>query len=215
MKRFTVWIVFFAVIALLVWGVVAGSKKDKIVVGALSVPVSASDWSRGATSTAKVTLVEYSDLQCPACAAYEPIVKKLVTNYPNDLKLVYRHFPLITIHVNADYAAGAAEAAGNQGKFWEMHDLLFEKQLEWETSTDPKIFSDYAATLGLDVEKFAADIASSVTRKKINESYRSGIQSGVQGTPTFFLDGKMITSPHSEEEFNELIKNAIASSTVY
>ena len=215
MKRITLWIVFFAVIALLVWGIAVSVKKDQAAVGTLSLPVSAADWAKGATSTSKVMLVEYSDFQCPACAAYEPLVTKALADFPNDLTLVYRHFPLITIHPNADFAAGAAEAAGNQGKFWEMHDILFEKQTEWEKTTEAvKTFSEYATTLGLDIEKFKIDMVSTETRKKINDLYRSGIQSGVKGTPTFFVNGKMIESPRSEEAFNTLIKNAIASSTV-
>lgn len=215
MKRFTLWILFIAVIGLIVWGIVVSASKNKATNGVLAVPVSAADWVTGSTTTAKMVLVEYSDLQCPACAAYEPIVKAVIKEFPNDLAFVYRHFPLITIHRNADYAAGAAEAAGKQGKFWEMHDLLFEKQRDWENDPDAlKLFSEYAKTLGLDVELFKTDTISIETRQKINESYRGGIRAGVKGTPTFFLNGKMIQSPRSEEEFKTLIKNGLASSTV-
>lgn len=214
MKRIILWIVFFAVIGLLVWGIAAASKKNQVVEGVLGLPVSTADWSMG-SSTAKAVLVEYADLQCPACAAYNPIVKRVVEAFPNDLQLVYRHFPLITIHMNADYAAGAAEAAGKQGKFWEMHDLLFDKQTEWERSPEAlKLFADYATSLGLDVKKFNNEVVSMETRKKINDQYKSAVQSGVKGTPTFFLNGKMIENPRSEEEFKDIIKNAIASSTV-
>jgi protein-disulfide isomerase len=214
MKRITLWIAFFAIIGLLVWGIAVASKKNKVVEGVLGLPVSTADWSIG-SSTAKAVLVEYADLQCPACAAYNPMVKRVVEAFPNDLQLVYRHFPLITIHMNADYAAGAAEAAGKQGKFWEMHDLLFDKQADWERSPEAlKLFADYATSLGLDVKKFNSDVVSMETRKKINDSYRSGVQAGVKGTPTFFLNGKMIENPRSEEEFKDIIKNAIASTTV-
>lgn len=214
MKRITLWIVFIAVIALIIWGVTVSASGNKAADGVLSEPISASDWAIG-SSTASMVLVEYSDLQCPACAAYEPIVKAVIKEFPNDLVFVYRHFPLITIHRNADYASGAAEAAGKQGKFWEMHDLLFEKQRDWENDPEAlKIFSEYAKTLELDLDSFNKDIISIETRQKINDHYRSGVRSGVKGTPTFFLNGKMIQSPRSEEEFKTLIKNGIASSTV-
>lgn len=214
MKRFTLWIVFFAVIGLLVWGMVALVENSTVAQGTLSKPVTAADWTKGAT-TSKAVLVEYSDFQCPACASYEPLVKTMLATFPNDLTFVYRHFPLITIHRNADYAAGAAEAAGIQGKFWEMHDLLFEKQSEWDNKENAlSIFAEYAVSLGLDKEKFESDTISIQTRQKINDAYRSGTQSGVKGTPTFFLNGKMIQSPRSEEEFKQIIQNAIASSTV-
>ncbi len=211
MNRIALWILFFAVIGLIIWGTVEGIKKGAKTAGVLSIPVTAQDWQKGATSS-DIVLVEYSDFQCPACAAFEPVVKEITTEFPQ-ITFVYRHFPLIMIHQNADLAAGAAEAAGNQGKFWEMHDLLFEKQKEWEFSTTSKIFSDYAATLKLDVEKFNTDITSAETRKKINDVYRGGVQSGVNATPTFFLNGKQV-SPRSVDQFKQLIKDALATTTV-
>lgn len=210
MNRIIFWIVFFGVVALLVWGMMASSGGKKTPTGTLTVPVSAEDWSKGASST--VTLVEYSDFQCPACAAFYPIAKEVVAS--TSIRFVYRHFPLITIHKNADYAAAAAEAAGIQGKFWEMHDMLFETQNDWANSADAlKTFSTYAQGLGLDVKKFDADVISREVRQKVNDDYRGGSASGVRGTPTFFLNGVMIESPRSAEEFKTLIQNAVASST--
>ncbi|MBP9701512.1 MAG: DsbA family protein [Candidatus Pacebacteria bacterium] len=211
MNRIALWILFFVVIGLIIWGTVEGIKKGAKTTGLLKVPVTAQDWQKGATSS-DIVLVEYSDFQCPACAAFEPVIKEIVAEFPK-LTFVYRHFPLIMIHQNADLAAGASEAAGNQGKFWEMHDLLFEKQKDWEFATTSQIFSDYAATLQLDIEKFNTDITSTETRKKINEMYRGGVQAGVSGTPTFFLNGKQI-SPKSVDQFKQLIINAIATTTV-
>ncbi len=215
MKRIITWIGFLLVIGLLVWGVAVASKKDRVKVdGQLTVPVTTTDWSVG-PADAKVTLLEYADFQCPACAAYHPLVKRTLEAFPKDVRFVYRHFPLITIHMNADYAAGAAQAAGKQGKFWEMHDLLFEKQGDWENSPESlKLFANYATSLGLDVKKFNDDVISMETRKAINDSYRGGVQSGVKGTPTFFINGKIIQTPRSEEDFKTTIQNAIASSTV-
>lgn len=210
MNRIIFWIVFFGVIGLLVWGMVASSGKKKISANTLTVPVSAEDWSLHASST--VTLVEYSDFQCPACRAFYPVVKEAVAS--TSVRFVYRSFPLITIHKNADLSAAAAEAAGLQGKFWEMHDKLFETQDEWANSNEAaKLFSAYAVSLGLDVKKFEADIVSRQIRQKINDSYRGGVASGVLGTPTFFLNGTMIESPRSIEEFKTLLQNAVASST--
>jgi len=120
--------------------------------------------------------------------------------------LVYRHYPLRSIHPNAQAAAEAAEAANKQGKFWEMHDVLFNTQSDWSTLRDPKSkFEEYARSLGLNVDQFKADRDSKETSSKIDADYLSGTQSGVQGTPTFFLDGKLITSPQSYEELKALV----------
>lgn len=212
MNRIILWISFIAVIGLIVWAIVAGVKNSGET-GTLRIPVGEGEWVRGAT-TSKAVLVEYSDFQCPACAAYEPLLQKLLSEFPNDLTLVYRHFPLITIHRNADLAAGASEVAGHHGKFWEMHDLLFEKQTEWANSSDAaKLFADYAASIGIVEEDFIGEITSTEVRQKINAAYRGGIQSGVKATPTFFLNGVRI-EPKTEDQFRELIKNAISTTTV-
>lgn len=212
MKRIGLWTGFIAVIALLVWGVASSVNTDKIVEGGLSIPVSEADWTKGATSS-KVVLLEYSDFQCPACASYEPLVKQLRADFAADLTFVYRHFPLL-MHRNADIASGAAEAAGKQGKFWEMHDLLFEKQTEWQDADKVlTVFSEYAKTLNLDIEKFEQDAVSDEVRKKVNEQYKGGIQAGVKGTPTFFLNGKLI-NPKSEAQFRQLIQDVLSTTTV-
>jgi len=211
MKRIGLWTGFIAVIALLVWAVIS-SVNTSGPAGTLSIPVSEADWAKGATSS-RAVLVEYSDFQCPACASYEPMIKQLRADFAADLMFVYRHFPLL-MHRNADIASGAAEAAGKQGKFWEMHDILFEKQSEWQGAEKAlTLFSQYAESLGLDVNKFAEDAVSDEVRKKVNEQYKGGIQSGVQGTPTFFLNGKLIT-PKSEAQFRQIIQDVLATSTV-
>lgn len=178
------------------------------------VTVSSTDHVRGALD-GKVTLVEFGDFQCPACGAYEPLVRKVLADNPTTLKIVFRHFPLTQIHQNALLAAKATEAAGIQGKFWEMHDILYEKQKDWSLGLNAHDFIiSYAKTLGLDEAKFSADLNSSVIEKKILAEYQEGAKLGVQGTPSFFLNGKKIESPQSPEAFNELIKNELAKQAV-
>ncbi len=177
--------------------------------GTLAVPVNeATDHIRG-PATAKATLVEYSDFQCPACAQYEPIVREVASSFPNDLRVVYRHFPLTEIHKNATAASIASEAASKQGKFWEMHDILFDRQSQWSnaTSTDA-LFSDFAVSLGLNTDQFVKDLTESATSDKIDSDVVGANASGITGTPTFYLNGKQIR-PKSLEEFKTLVQKAL------
>jgi protein-disulfide isomerase len=150
----------------------------------LKVPVNERDHVRGA-SNAAVTLVEYGDYQCPFCGAAHGSVKEVQRVIGDDLLFAFRHFPLTQIHPLALPAAEAAEAAGAQEKFWEMHDLLFENQQHLEA---PYLLK-YATALGLDLERFAADLKSGKFDSKIREDFLSGVRSGVNGTPTFFING--------------------------
>lgn len=157
---------------------------------------------------AKVTLVEYSDFQCPACKAFEDIVKQLRESYSaEDLKIVYRHFPLRSIHPNADLAAQAAEAAGEEGKFWEMKDLLFKNQAEWSQEKDPKgLFGAYAKAIGLDVAEFDEDLLpEDDSKERVEKDYQSGVALGVNSTPTFILNGVVLKNPQNLDEFKKLI----------
>lgn len=212
-KRILNWGAFIVVIGLIIWGMIAASNKaDKESAEIAPVDkVTESDWVKGATST-QVTLIEYSDFQCPACAAYFPLVEELFTKYSANYQFVYRHFPL-TQHINAVPAAQAAEAAGKQGKFWEMYEILFTKQKDWEESKDSKtMFSEYAKSLDLDMTKFAADYDSPEIKDKIDASVKGGIKAGVNSTPTFYLNGKKINA-QSYEQFKKLIDEASATST--
>lgn len=140
--------------------------------------------------TAKVKIVEYADFQCPACAAMHPLVSDLFAKYPNDIEITFKHFPLSQIHPNAIIAAKAAEAAGKQGKFFEMHDILFEKQSDWSrNSKAEEIFTGYAQDIGLDVEKFKLYLKDKDIAAKIKSDYAGGVKQQVQGTPTFFVNG--------------------------
>lgn len=159
----------------------------------------------------KVTLVEYSDFQCPACGAYYPIVKQLNLELAGRIQFVYRHFPLTQIHANANLAALSAEAAGKQNKFWEMHDIIFENQSKWSGEKNAKdLFVEYAQKLNLDVEKFKNDLDSDEVQEKVANDYQSGIRLGVNATPTFFLNGTKLQNPASYEIFKKLLEEAIS-----
>lgn len=160
-----------------------------------------------------VTLVEYGDYQCPACGAYYPLVKQVTDKYTSDIQFQFRNFPLNTIHPNARASARAAEAAGKQNKYWEMHDLLYEQQKSWESSSSAaSIFEGYATQLGLDSAKYKTDFASTEVNDVINADYNEGTHLGITGTPTFFLQGKKVdNAPQTAEAFYKLIDDAIAA----
>jgi protein-disulfide isomerase len=136
-------------------------------------------------SSAAVTLVEYGDYQCPFCGDVYPIIKKLQKHFGDPLRFVFRNFPLARIHAYAQRAAEAAEAADGQGKFWEMHDYLFEHQ----EALDAESLVRAAATLGLDKVKFDREVAEHIYARRVKEDIQSGIDSGVGGTPTTFING--------------------------
>lgn len=153
------------------------------------------DHVKGA-ETATITLIEYADFQCPGCAGLHPMLAQLTATYPNDVRLVFRHFPLITIHDNAQKAAEAAEAAGAQGKFWEYHDLLFEKQSEFARADQAQardLFVQYATELGLDSEKFAADLDDGVYADLVKTSMDEATALGMPGTPSVIFNGELWT----------------------
>lgn len=163
-----------------------------------------------ATGSAKITLVEYSDFQCPACKAYFPLVKQLEKDFKGQLLLVYRFFPLIQTHKNALISSQATYAASLQNKFWEMHDLLFENQDSW-TNIDPKeTFINYARDLKLDVEKFKKDLDTDTTKQFVTDSLNKGTEIGISYTPSFFLNGRLIQNPPSYDAFKILIQDELA-----
>src|SRR5271155_1250406 len=147
-------------------------------------PVGANDHVQG-TANAPVTLVEYGDYQCPYCGEAYPIVKALQERLGKQVRFVFRNFPLSEMHPHAEHAAEAAEAAGAQGKFWEMHDLLYENQ----DALDDENLQQYATVLGLDVPRFVREMSEHSHAARAREDFRSGVRSGVNGTPTFFING--------------------------
>jgi protein-disulfide isomerase len=152
--------------------------------GTLTPPVSKRDHVQG-PADAPVTLVEYGDFECPYCAAAYVIVKKVQEAMSENLRFVFRHFPLSQIHPHAEGAAEASEAAGAQGRFWEMHDLLYENQ----RALDSMHLLGYAEDLGLDTQRFIRELEDRVHQPRVREDFMSGVRSGVNGTPAFFING--------------------------
>jgi len=150
----------------------------------LRTPVTPQDHIQGAED-AEVTLVEYGDYECPHCGRAYPIIQEVRKRMGRRLRFVYRNFPLRESHPHAQHAAEAAEAAGGQGKFWEMHDRLFERQF----ALDDEYLVEYARDLGLDIARFREELAAGVYEQRVREDFRSGVLSGVNGTPTFFVNG--------------------------
>jgi protein-disulfide isomerase len=150
----------------------------------LTVPVSDRDHVAG-LADAPVTLVEYGDFECPYCAAAHVIVNKVQEIMRDQLRFVFRHFPLTQIHPHAEPAAEASEAAGAQGQFWEMHDVLYENQPQ----LDSVHLVMFAEELGLDATRFARELEEGIYRERVRADFLSGIRSGVNGTPAFFVNG--------------------------
>jgi len=170
-----------------------------------------SNHTRG-NNAKKVNLTVYGDFQCPICGQFYPIEKKVVDTYQNDISFTFMHFPLESIHPNARAAARAAEAAGLQGKFFEMHDLLYENQSAWSSSSDSlTIFTAYALQLGLDAAKFKSDFASETVNSTINADLKNGNSKGVNGTPTYYLNGQKLENGDigSYDKFSAKIQDAI------
>ena len=161
------------------------------------------DHVRGATD-GHVTLVEYGDFQCPYCGDAYPIVHKLLEEY-DWLRFVWRHMPLVDLHPRSEKAAEASEAAAAQGKFWEMHDRLFENQ----HALGDADLSAHAAAVGLDVERFQRELREGVHAERVGEDYRSGAASGIPSTPRFFIDGQMYLGTANERGLREAIEAAV------
>ncbi len=189
---------------------------SKLATGSASeeaLTVREGDWTKGSVR-ARATLVEYADFQCPACSQVSVVLDQMMVKYPDDLRLVYRHFPLTGLHDNATIAAKAAEAAGKQGKFWEMHDILFAKQTEWEKQQNPTaMFAQYATTLGLNVEQFASDLISTDVAANVERGASEARALALTGTPSLFLNGEKIQI-QSVAQLESLIQAAINNSDV-
>lgn len=181
----------------------------------VSVPIEIyeNDWIRG-DADAEVTLLMYEDFQCPSCAFYVPIIRKLLDETSEKLRVVFRHFPLVQVHKNAYVSSIATEAAGAQGKFWEMHDLLYENQKDWTEESNPKEkFLEYAKQIEIDVNKFTEDYELKNIRDKIETDISSGKRLNINTTPTFFLNGKSI-QPRSYEDLKEMVDSEIRGYTL-
>jgi protein-disulfide isomerase len=155
---------------------------------------------------AAVTLLEYGDYECPFCGAAYPIVKQVQETMGERLRFVFRNFPITTAHPHAEQAAEAAEAAAAQGQFWPMHDLLYENQQHLETDD----LIAYASRLGLDVPRFQRELADHVHAARVREDFMSGVRSGVNGTPTFYIDGERYEGSYDAEPLLDALKQAAA-----
>ena len=152
-------------------------------------PGAANPYVKG-NASARITVEEFSDFQCPACSGLEPGLKRVMADYDDRVRFVFRNYPL-QMHKYAFIAARDAEAAGLQGKFWEMHDMLYENQKEWSDSMEPRVqFDSYATRLGLDVQRFKADMDRQELAERIKADMMRGNALGVKGTPTVYLNGR-------------------------
>jgi protein-disulfide isomerase len=153
---------------------------------------------------AAVTLVEYGDYECPFCGAAYPIVKDVQARMGSRLRFVFRNFPITTSHPHAEQAAETAEAAAAQGRFWEMHDLLYENQRR----LGDQDLRGYAQQLGLDLESFDSELAEHAHAARVREDFMSGVRSGVNGTPTFYVNGTRYDDPYDEETLLAALERA-------
>ena len=199
------WIIFVAVCIAVLGGLVVWSKKDNVNVSAIhqnNIQTAAASNGNIADHVyglpnGKVKLVEYGDFECPYCGQAYPQVKSLASDYSSKITFIFRNYPISTLHPNAKAAAAAAEAAGLQGKYWEMHDKLYETQSDWQNSSiDDRTnkFISYAQEIGVkDINKFKDDLGSSRVVKKISFDQALGNKAGVSGTPTFYLNGTKVS----------------------
>jgi protein-disulfide isomerase len=162
-----------------------------------------------------VQITVYGDFQCPVCRPFYYLEKQLLEKYPNQITLTFKHFPIDSIHPNARAAARAAEAAGLQGQFFEMHDMLYENQDSWAAASNPQpTFEQYATSLGLDLGQFSSDYASEAVNNTINADKAAAGNLGVEGTPTYFLNGEKLNNDdiRTLEGFSAKIEAALQTS---
>jgi protein-disulfide isomerase len=169
----------------------------------LAVPIGEQDHVRG-PAEAPVTLVEYGDFECPYTRRARPVVRRLGQEFGDRLLFVFRNFPLTRIHPHAQAAAEAAEAAASQGRYWEMHDLLFDNQRHLEDED----LRRYAQQLGLDPERFERELAQHAHAHRVREDLRGGLKSGVRGTPTFFVNGLRHDGPNDLATLRAAVEEA-------
>lgn len=172
----------------------------------LKTPVGDEDHVQGGES-ASCTLVEYGDYECPHCGAAHPMIQRVERHFGERLRFVFRNFPLTQIHANAQSAAETAEFAGGNGKFWEMHDLLFENQ----DSLGDDLYEELATQLGLNTAQLTQSLENGTYTGRVRSDFTNGVRSGVNGTPTFFVNGQRHNGPADYEHLVKAIEAAIAS----
>ena len=219
------WIIFAIIVVAIVGGMIYISTQNRLnvsdinndqlntIIGAESRNGDIADHEIGSKSP-KVTIIEYADYQCPGCSAAAPKAKALAEKYKDHVRLIFRNFPIASSHPNARAAAAVAEAAGLQGKFWEMNKLLYTNQNAWKNAniTDrDNIFKSYAEQLKLNIDQYKTDIASNKVKNKIDFDMALGRKHGVAATPTFYINGKnteMDSSGSIESSVKEALKKA-------
>lgn len=221
------WIIFAVICVVVLGGLIYFSNRNRIDVSNVdtSAVQQASELSGNIADNtfgkkdSKVVLIEYGDYQCPGCGSAAPTVKKLSEKYKDQIAFVFRNFPIASKHPNARAAASAAEAAGLQGKFWEMHNILYENQAAWErlsTADRGPAFVSYAKQIGLNEERFKTDMESTSVSNKINFDQAVGKKAGADATPTFILNGKKFGEQDwsTEEAFENKLKDAMKENNI-
>jgi protein-disulfide isomerase len=164
-----------------------------------------------ASPSATVTLVEFGDYVCPACAAYEPYVKQILTDLPGKVNFVFRNYPL-SYHTNAPLASYAVEAAGIQGKYWQMHEKVFTTKDTWSNLSDPtNTFVGFATDLGLNIDKFKSDISSQTVKDIVSQDRSDGDKTGLSETPTFYLNGVKVNLTGNFSDLENIVKRSLSS----
>lgn len=160
---------------------------------------------------ATFSIVEFGDYQCPSCGQAYPIIKEVIKTYGDKVNFVFRNFPL-SQHANAQSAAEAAEAAGAQGKYWEMHDKLYENQDKWSNESNPQdIFTSYAKDIGLNVDKFTADVKAEKYKDKITKDQNDGLTLGIDATPTFYINNQKYVGVPNLDSLKAIIDLSLAT----
>lgn len=213
MNRYATYIGFIAATVLIIGGLVyivrSGTSQVANVIEGDEAGILTTDQVKGNPESG-VVLIKYSDFECPGCQTFDGFLRDLVEKKGDSFALVYRHFPLSQIHRYADAAARSAEAAGRQGKFWEMHNKIFDTQRVWAANpTAQTIFESYAKELGLDMTQYAQDFSDKELRSKINSDYQMGVRAGVAGTPTFFINGKQVVGLRNMNDLEIALDTAI------
>lgn len=168
------------------------------------------DWTYG-NKEAKVVLIEYGDFQCEACAKAYTMIEKIKEEYGDNILIVARYFPLPG-HQYSKQSASVVEASGQQGKYWEMSNIMYERQDAWSASNDTtEIFESYAREINLDMEKFAMDIKSQTTKDRIEKDLDSGKKLGIEATPSFFINGKKINTPTNIIDFRKILDKELTT----
>ena len=222
------WAVFIVIVVAVIGGMVYMARQDKLDVSDVgkdkAAGVLAAEDRNGnieehvlGKKDAKLIIVEYGDYQCPGCSTAAPKAKAVAEKYKDNVALIFRNFPIATIHPNARAAAAAAEAAGFQGKFWEMHDLIYANQDTWSqasTNDRTEIFLGYARQIGLKEEQFKEGLSDARITKKINFDVAIARTQGVTGTPTFYINGELVESTNDADYLENAVKEALKKAGV-